>query len=62
MVTPLHLAALGDHTEVARLLLAAGADPHIKDSMHDSDALGWATFFRRREMVKLLETSGTSPA
>lgn len=50
----LHLAALGNHPEVARRLLAAGADPGIRDSMHDSDALGWAEFFRRGELVALL--------
>ena len=36
-VTPLHLAAIEGHVDVVRLLLAAGADPAIRDSMHDSD-------------------------
>jgi ankyrin repeat protein len=58
MVTPLHLAALSNHPDVARTLLASGADPTIRDSMHDSDALGWATFFRRPEIVELIERSG----
>ena len=58
MVTPLHLAALSNHSEVARALLDAGADPTIRDSMHDSDGLGWATFFRRQEIVELIERSG----
>jgi ankyrin repeat protein len=53
-VTPLHLASLGGHPEVARLLLEAGADPSIRDNKHDSDALGWAEFFQRREIVELL--------
>ena len=53
-LTPLHLAALGGHTGVARLLLAGGADPAIKDSEFDSDALGWAEFFKRTEIVELL--------
>ena len=57
-VTPLHLAVLGNHTEAARALLDAGADPTIRDSMHDSDALGWATFFRRNEIVDLIKASG----
>ena len=53
-VTPLHLAALGGNVEVARLLLAAGADPTIRDSKHDGDALGWAEFFGRAEIVQLI--------
>ena len=54
-VTALHLAALANHPETVPLLLAAGADPTIKDTKHDSDALGWAEFFRRKEMVALLK-------
>jgi len=53
-VTPLHLAVLADHPNVAKALLAAGADPRIKDSKHDSDAIGWAEFFGRSELVRLL--------
>ena len=53
-VTALHLAALANHPEIVPLLLEAGADPAIHDTKHDSDALGWAEFFNRREMVKLL--------
>jgi ankyrin repeat protein len=57
LLTPLHLAVLSDHAEVARVLLDAGADPSIRDSMHDSDAHGWATFFRRADIVELIERS-----
>jgi len=52
-VTPLHLAVMQDHVEVVRLLLAAGADPTIRDSKHDSDAVGWAEFFGRLEIVRI---------
>jgi ankyrin repeat protein len=53
-VTPLHLAVLGDHPQVARELLEANADSTVRDSMHHSDALGWATFFRRQTIVDLI--------
>ena len=67
LLTALHLAVLGGHPDVARALLAAGADPTIRDTQHDSDALGWAQFFlehrgdttekrnRGHEIVDLLE-------
>lgn len=67
LLTALHLAVLGNHPDATRALLAAGADPTIRDTQHDSDALGWAQFFlqhrgdsaekRRRghEIVRLLE-------
>ena len=54
-VTPLHLAILSNHTEVARALVEAGADATIRDSKHDSDALGWAEFFHRDAIVDLLK-------
>ena len=56
-VTPLHLAVLEGHVEVARVLMDAGADPTIHDSKHDSDALGWAEFFQRTEIVRILKTT-----
>jgi ankyrin repeat protein len=57
-VTALHLAAAHGHAEVVRLLLDAGADPRIRDTKHDGDALGWAEFFKKPEIVQLLkETS-----
>jgi ankyrin repeat protein len=56
-VTPLHLAALANHPDVARLLLAHGADATIRDNQHDADALGWAEFFRRREIFDLIRAA-----
>jgi ankyrin repeat protein len=56
-VTPLHLAALAGHTDVARVLLDHGADTSIRDSRHDSDVMGWAEFFRRDGIVQLLTGS-----
>ena len=52
-VTPLHLAVLGNHPEIVRLLLDAGADPTIEDSKHHADAMGWADFFQRKEIVEI---------
>jgi ankyrin repeat protein len=54
-VTALHLAALANHPETVPLLLAAGADPGIHDTKHDSNALAWAEFFRRAEIVAMLK-------
>src|SRR3954447_10414407 len=53
-VTPLHLAVLGSHPDIARILLDAGADPTIEDTKHQSGALGWADFFGRGELVEVL--------
>jgi ankyrin repeat protein len=55
-ITPLHAAIWGGSTEAARLILDAGADPTIKDTRHDSDALGWAEFFGRVDIVPLLSS------
>jgi ankyrin repeat protein len=53
-VTPLHMAALSGALDVARLLLDAGADPHISDTKHHGDAMDWAKHFGRVEMLALL--------
>ncbi len=53
-VTALHLAVLADHPEIVRILLNAGADLTIHDSKHDSDALGWAEFMRRNEIIAMI--------
>lgn len=72
LLTPLHLAVLGNHLEVTRALLAAGADTTIRDTQHDSDALGWAQFFlkhrgdtaekrkRGQEIVEMIERGAPS--
>lgn len=57
IVTPLHMAVMQAHIDVARLLVEAGADPTIRDSKHDSDAIGWAEFFKREAIVELLKNA-----
>ena len=49
----LHLMA--QRNDMVRLLLGAGADPGIRDSMHDGDAIGWAEHFQRPAIVQILE-------
>jgi ankyrin repeat protein len=41
-VTSIHLAAQADQAEAVDVLLAAGADPALKDSLHGGAAAGWA--------------------
>jgi ankyrin repeat protein len=53
-VTPLHLAAAQGHADVVRARLDAGADPKIRDGKHHGDAFGWAAFFKKPEIVRLL--------
>ena len=52
------LAILAGDADIARLLLEAGADPHIRDGRHDSDARGWAEFFERQDIVQMLDRHG----
>ena len=54
IVTPLHLAAWKGHAAIVHLLLDARADPHIRDSKHDGDALGWAEHGGSVETVHIL--------
>jgi ankyrin repeat protein len=58
-VTPLHLAILGRHAEVVRVLLAAGADPTIRDTKHKATATEWAEFFGHKEIVRILAAHET---
>ena len=54
LVTPLHLAALVGHVEIARILLDNGADPDVRDSKHDSTAIEWAEFCGSPQVVDVL--------
>jgi len=59
-VTPLHLTSFSDCDECARLLLAAGADPRVRDGKHDGDAIGWAEHFGREGLRRLLQAHVTA--
>jgi hypothetical protein len=48
------MAIMEGHADVVRALLAAGADPTIHDTKHDSDAFGWAEFFGRQGIIQML--------
>ena len=50
-----------NHPNMVQLLLDAGADTYIRDSKHDSDAMGWAEFFERPALVdKVTRARGRS--
>jgi GNAT superfamily N-acetyltransferase len=53
--TPLHTAAERGDTQLARLLLAAGADLSLQDAQFRSTPLGWARHLGRAEIVALIE-------
>ncbi|MGH9373920.1 MAG: hypothetical protein ACRD15_20595, partial [Vicinamibacterales bacterium] len=44
---------------IVRMLLAAGADPAIRDSKHGGDAIGRAQFFQQPEIVTIVERHRT---
>lgn len=52
---PLHAAAWNGDIETAKLLIAAGADPSVRDPDHDSPPMGWALHAGKPEMVEYLE-------
>lgn len=52
--TALHRAAFGGHSETARALVAAGADPSLKDLAHGSTAPGWASYAGHTELAREL--------
>jgi ankyrin repeat protein len=65
LVTPLHLVCwppeTKDRRRILELLLDAGGDPSIRDSMHDGDARGWAEHMGLERLMKILDDrqSGT---
>jgi ankyrin repeat protein len=49
------------HMDIVRLLLEAGADPGIRDSKHDGDAIGWAEHGGHAEIVRILKAHAAAP-
>ncbi|MEM6553005.1 MAG: ankyrin repeat domain-containing protein [Planctomycetota bacterium] len=60
--TALHVSVEHNRPAIAKLLLEAGADPSVQDSVYDATALGWAEHFRRDEFVELIKSYGGRPA
>ncbi len=58
--TALHMTIESGATEIARLLLDAGADPNIRDDKYRATALGWADFFGRKDLADLIRDRGGS--
>jgi ankyrin repeat protein len=52
--TALHFAIESAPAERIRWLLDEGADPSIRDGKHHSDAQGWAKYFDRPDVVKMI--------
>jgi ankyrin repeat protein len=56
--TALHMTVEGGALEIARLLLAAGADPNVRDDKYHATALGWSEFFGRQDFADLMREQG----
>ncbi len=59
---PLHVAAEFNQAAAARLLLRYGADMSLRDAENDAIALGWAAFFGRPDVVRVLLDAGAEPS
>jgi ankyrin repeat protein len=57
-VVALHLAAGRGSLAVIEALLAAGADPRVRDAVHGGDAAGWAEHGGHGEAAALLRSRG----
>ncbi len=60
-MTPLIVAARDGHEDVAGVLISRGASVEAVDAKHGDTALGWAVFYGREGVVKLLLESGANP-
>src|SRR4051794_26802759 len=60
--TALSFAAEKGHVEVVRLLLAAKADPNVKDTFYDATPLTWARMKNHTEVIRELLAAGATGA
>ncbi|KIC93047.1 GNAT family N-acetyltransferase [Flavihumibacter solisilvae] len=60
--TLLHIAAERNDLRLAQLALSAGADLSIQDTIHHGNALDWAIFFKRPEIISLIREKGQPTA
>lgn len=58
--TALQAACIGNHKEIAEVLLQNGADPNIQDGYH-GNALTWAAFKNNKGVIRLLLDYGANP-
>lgn len=56
--TPMHQAALGDHTDVVRLLVERGARLDVRDTLFDGTPHGWAVYGEQPEVTAYFESVG----
>jgi ankyrin repeat protein len=58
--TALHVIAERGAIDLARMLLAAGADPNIRDDKYNATALGWAEYCGQPQVADLLRERGAT--
>jgi ankyrin repeat protein len=59
--TALHMTVENGSMELTKVLLDAGADPNIRDDKYNASALGWARYFGKDDLAKLIEEHGGQP-
>ncbi|MBL8930624.1 MAG: hypothetical protein JNL54_10910 [Kineosporiaceae bacterium] len=59
--TALHVAAFAGDVALVRALLEAGADPTLRDAVHDATPLGWAEYACQGEVAMVLRQATPEP-